>query len=90
MAGHDNEVELPGPIDRSEVAVDPLHVGPLLRHLQHRLGGIEPAQPSCVPGFPRQAQQLARPASDIEHALRRHHQRKIELEIRPARAERVI
>ena len=70
MTGHDHEVERPAPLDRGKVAEDPLHVRPLASLFQHRLGWIESTQPPRVSFFPRQAQQLAGAAADIEHAIR--------------------
>ena len=70
--------------------MDPLYIAPLSCLLQHRLCRIQPTQPSGMTGLPRQSQQLARTAADIEHALRRHHQRKVEVKVFPSRAERII
>ena len=66
MAGHDDEVELPLPVDRGEVAEDPLDVGAGARLIEHRVGGVEPAQPAAV-ATPGLAQQVAGAAADIEH-----------------------
>ena len=68
MTGHHNEVELSTPVDRGHITEDPLYVLPLPCLRKHCRGGIETAQSSVVPGFPRQAQQLTGTAAHIEHA----------------------
>ena len=90
VTGHHDEVELPAPIDRGQVARHPLYVRPLPRLPEHRLRGIEPAESSAVPGFPRHTQQLARAATHVEHASRRHHEWKVEPEVPPSLAERIV
>ncbi len=70
MTGHDAEIELLLPAARGSRTADPLDLRVLTCPLQHRLCGVDPAQPSGVPGLPGQVQQLTRPAADIEHRLR--------------------
>lgn len=70
--------------------MDPLYVAPLSRLLQHRLGGVESAQTTNVSGFSGQSQQLTRPATYIEYAIRRHHQWKAKAKVLASSAECVV
>jgi hypothetical protein len=92
MARDDDEVELLIPIDGGEIAQDPFNVRSRTRLVEHRLGGVEPAQSPVVTGLPGSAQQLTRPAPDIQHRLGCHHHRQIEAEVAALlpRAEHVV
>ncbi len=63
-----------------------------LRHLEHGAGGIQPAQPTGVTGFPGPVQQRARAAADVEHGPRCHDQREVEVEVASSlpRVEHVV
>ena len=92
MAGHDDELELILPVDRCEIAKHPLDVSPPARLRQHAGCRIEPAQPSRVTELPCLVQHRAGSAADIEHGLRRHDERHVEIEVGPllARTQPVI
>ena len=90
VAGHHDQVELTVPADRFKVSENALDIRPPACLAEHRLGRIEPAQPPLVTSVPCPVQQLARPAADIEHRTRGHHQGQVEVEVVPPRAQSVI
>src|SRR5680860_1719169 len=92
MTGHDDHVEPLIPTDRSKVTKDPLDVRPLTRLVKHPASGVESAQSSAMAGLPCPVQQGTRPATDVEHGLRGHHQSQVETEVVPSlrRAEHVL
>ena len=81
MAGHHDQVELPIPGDRGEVAEDPLDVRARTRLVEHRGSGVESTQPSCVTALTGLVQQRTRPATNIEHGLRGHEELQVEVEV---------
>lgn len=92
MTDHDDQVELLIPTDRAKVTEDPLDVRPLTRLLEHPAGGVESDQPPGVTCLAGSVQQRTRPAADVEHRLRRHHQWQVEAEVASSlpRMEHVI
>lgn len=63
-----------------------------LRLVKHPASGVESAQSSAMAGLPCPVQQGTRPATDVEHGLRGHHQSQVETEVVPSlrRAEHVL
>ena len=57
---------------------------------QASVSGVESTQPSCMTRFSGQMKERSRPAANIKHRLRGHHQRQVETEISSARTKRVI
>ena len=55
VAGHHDQVERSIPGDRGNVTEDPLDVRARPGHIEHRVGGVEPAQPPGMTGLPSQA-----------------------------------
>lgn len=90
VAGHGDEVELVGPVDGGQVAVDPVDVGALAGLVEHGAGGVEPAEASAVAGVVGQVQQLTGAATDVEHRVGREQQGEVEVEVAAVGGEGVV
>ena len=90
VAGHCDEVELAGPVDRGKVAADPFDVGALAGLLEHGAGGIEAGEASGVAGLAGEVEQFARTAADVEDAVGGQQEGEVEVEVAAVRGEGVI
>ena len=90
VAGHHDEVELLGPVDGGEVAVDPLDVGAPSGLLEHGVGRVEAGEASGVAGLAGQVEQLAGAAADIEDGIGGEQEGEVEVEVAAVRGEGVV
>lgn len=91
VTGHDDEVEPVAPVERGQIAQDPLDVGLLLPgQVEHGGGGVEAAESSGVAGLAGGMQELAGAAADVEDAVGGHEEGQVEVEVSSVEGEGVV